>query len=209
MSQGHNCTIRALLDQGSQSSFITKAMVQQLHLKRIPSKSHISGVGEDRTVISKSVVNIQIASRVNPEVVINVRAHVLKSITKLLPAHKVAPLEWKDLEELILADPEYHTPNRVDMLLGAEVYAQIIQEGIKRGPKGSAVAQCTSLGWILSGAMETINLSSGLKVMHDGLEDNNMLKRFWELEDEFPLAKEKLLTEGEKRCEEIFHTTTE
>lgn len=200
-------TMRALLDQGSQSSFITEAMVQQLGLKKTATKIQITGIGDDRVLISKAVVNLKILSRIDSQVVINVKAHVLKSITTLLPTSEVKVFEWKELHEIALADPGYHTPNRIDMLLGAEVYGQILQEGVKKGPQGSPIAQCTSLGWILSGALDATEGTTDVKVMHI-VEDNDYLKRFWELEDDIPMCKEKLQTNDEKRCEEMFAATT-
>lgn len=62
---------------------------------------------------------------------------------------------WPELEHLYLADPEYNTPNKIDILLGAEVYGKIIKEGLIKCPSGSPVAQNTALGWILSGQVHS------------------------------------------------------
>ncbi|KAH9633000.1 hypothetical protein HF086_000360 [Spodoptera exigua] len=78
------------------------------------------------------------------------RAWELKSVTSLLPFAKVARLEWVDLNDDDLADPEYFIPNRIDVLLGAEVYSQVIQHGVKKNTNGTLLAQETTLGWVLS-----------------------------------------------------------
>ncbi|KAL0821968.1 hypothetical protein ABMA28_005356 [Loxostege sticticalis] len=207
--RGEKFVIRALLDQGSQSSFITESIVQLLGLKKIPVRSQISGVGGENSLISKAMVEIEVSSRTDPNVRYQIRAYVLPSITTLLPSEKVKVTEWKEFTELVLADPGYSSPSRIDMLLGAEIYSQILQDGVKKSPVGSLVAQATSLGWILSGAVQiSENLPGKIKVMHCQVNDNELLKRFWELEDEIQMSKEKMYTEEERRCEEIFAETT-
>ncbi|XP_022824802.1 uncharacterized protein LOC111355253 [Spodoptera litura] len=95
------------------------------------------------------------------------------------------------------------------MLLGAEIYSQILQNGFKKAPDGSTVAQATSLGWILSGTVTSASQNtSNITVMHTQLGDDEILKKFWELEREPNHIKKHLLTEEESRCEEIFKATT-
>lgn len=112
--------IRELLDQGSQGSFVTEATVQYLGLKKIPTTNKISGLGKPKGLISKAAVIIKIKSRIYPNVNISVRAYVLKCFTSMLPASKVELVDWKELKDLTLADPHYHTSNNIDILLGAK-----------------------------------------------------------------------------------------
>jgi hypothetical protein len=115
-------------------------MVQQLGLKKSYVKSQIYGVGSENRLMYKAMVNLKISSCVHQTFIINVEVFVLKSITTLLPSNKIEAVEWKELSEIILADPGYYTSNRIDLLLGSEVYSQIIQDGIERGLKGSPLA---------------------------------------------------------------------
>lgn len=143
--------VRALLDQGSQGTFVTESTVQFLGLRKTPSRQTVIGVGGEKSATAKSTVILQLRSRIDPTVQINVKAFVLKSVTALLPATKVTRVDWLGLGDDDLADPEYDRPNKIDVLLGAEVYSQVIQEGIKRNLGGTLLAQDTKLGWILSG----------------------------------------------------------
>nr|XP_049703353.1 uncharacterized protein LOC126056028 [Helicoverpa armigera] len=200
--------VRALIDQGSQVSLVTEATVQYLGLKKIPSTHVIKGVGGDKEITSRSVVIMNVKSRVDSNFNIKVKAYVLKSITSLLPVTKVNAIKWVDLQNEQLADPQYHTPNKINVLLGADVYRQIIEEGLKRNSEGSVIAQCSKLGWILSGVVDTsISFSSNLVVLHAQVDDNEALKRFWELEAE-PTNQKKIMSEEEKQCEELFAATT-
>ncbi|CAK1581575.1 unnamed protein product [Parnassius mnemosyne] len=165
-------------------------------------------MGEHETT-SKAMVIMELQSRVDSNFRIKVEAFVLKTITAPLPTCKIDPSSWIELEGLVLADPEYHTPSHIDMLLGVGIYNQILLEGIKRSPEGELLAQATSLGWILSGQITmTAQSAHKIKVLHCCSNDNDLLKRFWELEAEPEIKKEKMFTDEEKRCEEIFNKTT-
>ncbi|CAG5007379.1 unnamed protein product [Parnassius apollo] len=205
---GAEFTVRALLDQGSQASFVTEKIVQYLGLKKQPTKGIISGVGGDNNLISKSMVYIKIQSKYDPTVEFVVKAYVLKSITSLLPARKITELKWVEINNIPLADPQYHTPHKVDMLLGAEVYSKILQDGVKRDPGGTIIAQKTSLGWILSGAIRSSDVgTSHLKILHIHMNEDQVLRKFWELEAE-PNNNKKIPTKEESWCEDLFRQTT-
>ncbi|CAK1597853.1 unnamed protein product [Parnassius mnemosyne] len=204
--------VRALVDQGSQGSFITESMAQYLGLKKILTKHRVTGVGGNKTVMSNSSVVVDIRSRVNPDYNVQVNAYVLKSITSLLPVVTATRVEWVKLNEDVLADPEYHRPNKIDVLLGAEIFSQILQNGIQRSTSGSLVAQETELGWILSGVVGTegssfINSYPCITVMHSNVQADDFLRKFWEIEAE-PSGTEKILSKEEEECENIYTNTT-
>ncbi|XP_046966958.1 uncharacterized protein LOC124534969 [Vanessa cardui] len=204
---GEDYKLRALIDQGSQSSFVTESAVQYLGLKKKPTINLIAGLGGEKDVVSKAAVQFTLKSMYDPTVKISVNAHVIKCITSPLPAEKIEPMEWLQQKKLLQADPEYHTPNRIDILLGAEVYTKILRAGIKRGPLGTPLAQATCLGWILSGVIESnTKPASHINVMHCHCTSD--LKRFWELEADIQLPKDKLFTDEEKFCEQHFKTNT-
>lgn len=204
--------VRALVDQGSQGSFITESMAQYLGLKKTLTKHRVTGVGGNKTVISNSSVVVDICSRVNSNYSVRVNAYVLKSITSLLPVVTATRVEWVKLSDDVLADPEYHTPSKIDILLGADIFSQIIRDGIKRSTSGSLVAQQTELGWILSGVVGTESSSDissypCITVMHTNVQPDDFLRKFWELEAE-PSGSEKILSKEEVECENIFTNST-
>lgn len=112
-SSGCKQTIRALLDQGSQASFVT---VKFLGLTRKPVSGFVSRLGEGRMRI-KHTASLHVESRHNPVSSIHVNAYVLHSITSLLPTTKLRVSEWADIGNLPLADPTYTTSGRIDILL--------------------------------------------------------------------------------------------
>ncbi|KAJ0169553.1 hypothetical protein K1T71_014738 [Dendrolimus kikuchii] len=206
-NQGEQYTIRALLDQGAQASFITEATAQYLGLKKSPVKGYISGLEGNQSVSAKGRTTLTFSSIYDAKVKLSVDVYILKTITTLLPSKRIVTAEW--VCDLPLADPQYNTPNKIDILLGAEVYSKVIQDGVRKGPQNNLVAQNTSLGWILSGRVTALHQpTANVVVMHSCVEDNDMLKKFWEMEAEPQLNKCDILTDEEKRCEEFFSQTT-
>ncbi|XP_063539370.1 uncharacterized protein LOC134748506 [Cydia strobilella] len=129
-------------------------------------------------------------------------------------ATKLNVSKWAEIEDLPLADPAYTTPGKVEILLGAEVYAEIILEGLikKRSEvgKGTMIAQNTMLGWIVSGqavrGSET-EVSARFTSLHVHIQEDDLLRKFWEMENEPNMIK-KDMTKSEQQCEEFFNLTT-
>lgn len=108
------------------------------------------------------------------------------------------------MQDLELADPNYNTPGNIGVLLGADIYGQIILAGLVKGPLGSPIAQNTHFGWILFGKVGETTKTSATTSFHivaDPLEST--LKKFWEIEE---FSTTRLLTSEEKVCEDIFDT---
>ena len=76
-------------------------------------------------------------------------------------------VEWDHLSNLELADPDFRTPAQIDLLLGAEVFASILRDGRRTGPRGTPSAINTCLGWVLFGK---INDSDVVDVANNTLE---------------------------------------
>lgn len=151
-SSGNHSTFRSLLDQGSQSTFITESAAKRLGLQRVANKVVIARVGDQSNpIVSKSTVNFRLRSIHDPNFDIPVKAHVLSKLTSVIPSKKVKIQTCRNLLNLKLADPNFYTPNNVDLLLGADVISQILVEGLLKGSSGSPTAQNTRLGWVLSG----------------------------------------------------------
>ena len=97
---------------------------------------------------------------------------MLKKVTRDLPLHPIPiALKWDNLSDLELADPEFRTPARIDLLLGAEVFASILRDGRRTGPRGTPSAINTCLGWVLFGK---INDSDVVDVANYTLEQDEL-----------------------------------
>ncbi|XP_045501426.1 uncharacterized protein LOC123698718 [Colias croceus] len=199
--------VRALLDQGSQASFISEKTVQLLGLPRIPINGLVSGLGEG-LARSKYLVSLFIESYHNPSTTIQVNAHVLSSLTTHIPSHRLHTPSWPDVHNLTLADPSYNIPGKIDVLLGADIYSEILLNGVLKNSQG-LVAQETTLGWILSGKLpqSSERLTNRSITMHVQERSDELLKKFFEMEAE-PDSIERKLSPSEIKCEELYDATT-
>ncbi|XP_013161253.1 PREDICTED: uncharacterized protein LOC106113074 [Papilio xuthus] len=205
---GKTYPIRALLDQGSQASFVTEATVQLLGLKRFSVNGMVSGLGGGQTRV-KYMVTLGLKSRHNPEITYHVNAYVLGSLTSLLPGCKLETPDWLELQKFNLADPNFASPGKIDVLLGAEVYYEVLLDGMMKQPQGKLLAQNTVFGWILYGKLsDSSSANDNVTSLHLRFTpDDECLKRFWELEAE-PDQIQKRLTKEEQLCEDIYQSTT-
>ena len=100
----------------------------------------------------QSVTRFTVSATHSPKRKFIVNAFIVPQVTCELPAHPVsAKRNWKHLEGLRLADPEYNKPGRIDVLLGVEVFLEAMHQGRRHGPSNSPTATNTEFGWVLAG----------------------------------------------------------
>lgn len=180
-------------------------MVQKLKLQRFPSRQEIGGVG-NTLVVSYHAVDVRLGSHCTEYAVVE-PCHILKKITRELPANAVDSSQWKIPPGITLADPKFHEPGAIDLLLGMELYYELLLEGfIKLGPE-QPVLQNTVFGWVAAGRVGIQPHRNQRKVAHvcstGDAEDS--ISRFWELESCWsPSTK----SPEETSCEEHFVATT-
>ena len=204
---GTTHTLRALIDQGSQASFITESASQLLGLRRTRIQGHVTGINSTKTMQTRSMIESLVLTSLDKEYNISVDAYVLNTLTTILPAHNII-CSWPQISKLKLADPTYSTPGRIDLLLGAEVYSRILLDGLHKSPQASIIAQNSHLGWLLSGKIDDHSPSCNtIVIMHSRLEIDETLRKFWEVED-LPTT-ERTQTMAEIKCEEFYVSTTQ
>jgi hypothetical protein len=69
----------------------------------------------------------------------------------MIPAIFVGSSDWVIMEGLMLADENINTPNSIDILLGANVFFEVLRHDMKTLPGNYPVLQDTKIGWIISG----------------------------------------------------------
>lgn len=110
------------------------------------------------------------------------------------------------VDGLDLADPEFFARNPVELLLGADACAGLVQPGLRRGRPGEPIAQQTQLGWIILDAVGVGHTSSMSALQCSTADDlSAMVRRFWE-QGELPRAPVPLSAK-DLRCEVHFCRT--
>uniref|UniRef100_A0A182NMZ3 DUF1758 domain-containing protein n=1 Tax=Anopheles dirus TaxID=7168 RepID=A0A182NMZ3_9DIPT len=124
--EGRETPARALLDQGSQLNFISERLVQHVRLKKRRLHKPLCGIG---AVVLKTekVVEATIKSRISPFVSV-VDCLVLSKITANFPAQTREIDNFNIPKEVVLADPSFYECEQIDLLLGAELFAEMLQQ---------------------------------------------------------------------------------
>jgi len=196
---------RALLDSALQGHFVTERLVQQLNLIKFKAQIPVQGINEVTKTIHYAA-SLEIKSRFsNWETKRD--CTILPKIAGMTPATFVDSSDWGIPEGLMLADENFNRTNSNDILLGADVFVEVLCHDRKTRPGNYPVLQDTELGWIVSGkiplaAPEEVPRKSFFIRNSDNLDQQ--LQRFWEIEE----LPNKAWTADEIPCEEHFKKHT-
>ncbi|XP_050463467.1 uncharacterized protein LOC126857789 [Cataglyphis hispanica] len=198
-------TARALIDQGSEVSIVAESLVQRLQLSRTPASTDIVGVGGQLTGSRGRVELALTPLRDGPP--LRVSALILRQLTLYTGGIRVSRNTWPHINGIELADPDFFADDSVELLLGADVCATILQPGLRRGGRRQPVAQRTTLGWILSGSVGTSATTRSAQTHHccsDG-DLHDLVQEFWRQEE--VVAKAIPPTTEEQEAEDHFVQT--
>ncbi|XP_046141661.1 uncharacterized protein LOC123987780 [Osmia bicornis bicornis] len=208
---GVQTRVRALLDQGSQSSFVSESVANLLGLQKRRVDVPLVGLGAKSAGTAHQATSFKIISLIDPLFQVETNALILSKLTSQLPARCPMELDLGMFAGLSLADPQFHITGSVDVILGADVYGQLLRSGLRSFPPSSLVAQETVLGWIVSGPVLTVGSrravdrgTAPLHALHCAREEDidESLQRFWTLE-ELPTVTASLRPLDEA-CEKLF-----
>ena len=184
---GSSTRVRALLDSASSTSFVSERLAQSLGLPRSRHNVHISGVaGLSHHSPLQSVATFNVTSTYSPSKSFTVTAIVVPRVTCDLPIEPVhSESHWTHLSDLPLADPDFGRPGTIDILLGVDIYADVMLQGRRCGPSGTPVAFQTQFGWVLTGRTGS-HVSSHLSITSHHVSvasGDDLLRKFWEIEE--------------------------
>ncbi|XP_043474031.1 uncharacterized protein LOC122506102 [Leptopilina heterotoma] len=207
LEHGQLIYVRILIDQGSEISLVTESLVQMYRIPRRKSCVSIIGAGALPTGRSKGSVSLKLKSNYNSDYYCLMIAEILPKLTSIIPSSKVHNPTWEHLTEIDLADPNFFDPSSVDIILGSDLYHEIIENGLKRGKEGEPIAQLTSFGWILSGPTGQTSSVNNVQGYHCSCERDwyALIEEFWR-EGEVTDSKPPL-TPDEEECENHFRST--
>nr|CAI5818943.1 unnamed protein product [Callosobruchus analis] len=206
----HQC--RALLDNGSQSNFISKSLMTKLDLLCSKINIPVVGVGNACTNISlRTSTDIKSADDKYRN---KLDFLVLEKITECLPTVAFSRNKLNIPSNIKLSDSQFNVPSEIDVLLGATIFYNILKFGTHSLGPYQPTLQNTVFGWTLSGmlnsnecrnrAQKTVSCHA-VTISNDDQILQNQLEKFWQVE-ECPTTNS--LTPDEKECERIFTTTT-
>lgn len=195
-----------MLDQGSAMTLVTERLAQRLRLKRQRVSVSISGVG-GASIAAQYAVQVSRVAQWATTLVFHVRSRI-KSLSTYVPprTNHIQSLDY--LQGLELADQFPSSHDKINILIGADLYGILLLDGLRRRASNEPVAQNTIFGWILSGvtSAESTPYSPSITTQHccTNAELIHQLRQFWEIEEALVQSH---LSEDEKRREEHFRST--
>lgn len=199
-SNGHPQSVRVLFDHGSSACLISEKCVKKLGLPRRAGNLQVKGVAASNGGSTNGVTTLTIMSRLDQTSSLNFKAYILNVLTDVIPSNH---FEFKDLgsvRHLHLADPEFNTPNEIDIIIGSNKYLQTLTNELFYNNKGEPIAYNTLFGWVISCELE--DDEGDLTVNHIDIDE--AFRKFWEIQE---IAVTLPFTKDEELCETHFAQT--
>ncbi|XP_039303907.1 uncharacterized protein LOC120357485 [Solenopsis invicta] len=198
---------RALLDSGSQSHFITESFAKQLRLKSTEDKFKINGVNRSVSRATKSV-NIKLTSRFGTFGT-ELECIIIQQITPMIPIFECDTVKLNISKNIRLADPNFHVPGQIDILIGSEIFWDLFCIGQIKLGKNMPTLQKSLFGWVVTGPTQINNVKKAIQISCNlSIIDqiNETIHKFWEVEA-YETNNKTGLDQEEKYCEKFFKET--
>ncbi|KAJ8915284.1 hypothetical protein NQ315_014792 [Exocentrus adspersus] len=197
---------RFLLDSGSQANFLSLEFSRRLKLHLSPCYYNVCGFGSISSSIHGSA-NLVIISQHDINSRYSIEVLVVEKVTDQLPPVPIDLSSLSHLDSLPLADSSFHVPQKIDGILGAHLFANLLRNKHVAGPPHTPIAVETSLGYVVMGSSPVL-VPSQSAITHTyctTIESlDKLVHRFWEIED-IPCAP--VLHPDDVECENLFQTT--
>ncbi|KAH9639823.1 hypothetical protein HF086_013808, partial [Spodoptera exigua] len=203
---GEKVTARALLDSGAQGCIASTWLVERLRLRVESGGNYIRGVGGVKVPGLVGQVALSFSPLQSSRPRIRVSAIVLRNVIGRHPVVQLPSRVVALTSGLSLADPKFHVPGPVDLLIGADVLGLLQLGSSKLLQSGGLVSVATDLGDIIMGPVlspcplqgEDDNLQVGPSLAES-------VQRFWEVEEP-PSAPRQ--NPEHLECESFFQNNT-
>lgn len=187
---GKETVVRALCDSGSQVSFILSELVDDMSCKITNKPTSISGICEGKNKITKQAT-LQVYSTTNNNT-LRLNCCVVPKITCELPQFQIDKNIIKVPSHLILADPNFYEKEKIGMLLGCDVFFDILLREQYPVVPGGLHLQNTAFGYMAAGKIPHTStsdpVSNFVSIIPERKSDSiesleNTMNKFWKCED--------------------------
>lgn len=206
LHSGLTYTARALIDSGSEGTFISERLFNILKLPFKNTSVQISGLNNSVFAGIRRECSFLLGTPLNPNLQISVTALVVTEFAANLPSCTIPNSVFSDLPEIQLADPKFYSSSKIDILIEGDIFQSIICSGIKHNICGSLIAQKTIFGWILTGPVDiSCNSKSTIISYFCEISLDKEISRFWEVEN---LPQKNFMSPSDQACENLYKQST-
>lgn len=196
---------RALLDSASQTHFVTERLANLLSQRKEPVDYLVSGLNDSNTRLRHRIRTT--VKSLDGSFATELDFLIAPRITGDVPVKTLDVSGWPIPDEIKLADPTFHQKGRIDMLIGAGIFWDLLKNDRIRLAPNLPVLTNTEFGWIVGGVIDeegpVIARSFCQTTGEERLED--LLRSFYRLEscDEFQTTT----TKSDEECLDHFKQT--
>nr|XP_033204548.1 uncharacterized protein LOC117165186 [Bombus vancouverensis nearcticus] len=191
---------RALLDTGTSMNFMTDKLANSLGIKQRRCAIQI-GALDNLSTTAKRYTTATITST-DGKYKKTLRFLVIPAMLTFIPSEPIDPSSLGLPRNIQLADPQFHCPAPIDVLLSTgSTFASLCigQVNLAQPGEPELRLQKTRFGWVIGGSPTSQTAINTFHATTTALQKD--LARFWEI-DEGPATTH--LSESERLCEEHF-----
>ncbi|XP_073811758.1 uncharacterized protein [Musca autumnalis] len=120
---GVTYSARALFDSGSEGTFITERLFNQIKLPFKRANAQISGLNNSNSASVRKQCTFILSSKIDRKFELTVSAFIIPKLSGNLPSHSLPTSFFKNLPNISLADPNFFKSSQIDLLFGSDVVA--------------------------------------------------------------------------------------
>lgn len=188
-------------------------MAEQLKLKREKLTCSVYGINKSNHTVSHQI-STKIRSCIS-DYEINLNFLILPKLTMQIPSVTIDLFNINVPTDITLADPSFYpsfyVSQRIDMLIGAEIFFDLMCNGQLKPVSHGPIFKNTNFGWIVSGpvADKACEIKSSLSYFCNVNESfvnlDKRINKFWQLEEVTDKTASSL---DEKMCKDHFDENT-
>ncbi|GFX78363.1 integrase catalytic domain-containing protein [Trichonephila clavipes] len=203
-ADGYRIKLRGLLDNASTICVMREDIARKLGFKFKSANQSITGIN-GITQSSKYSANIEVSNR-DYTFARNVQFSLLPKIIDAIPVSKLNISDLNIPASIELADYNFHMPGQIDILIGSELFFEILNPEQYYLQEGNVILQNTKFGYLVTGTLPQSQQQANCCLISEPSLDITV-KKFFELESLPDDSKEITKSEEEIYCEEHFVST--
>ena len=196
---------RALLDSGASMSMLSNKVAQTLQLPRHATNITFSGAQATPLQVSQAITQVSLCLMHSHHPILSITAAIVPRVTCDLPLQGATHVrDMPHIRSLSMADPTFHLPGRVDLLLGCDIISEIMLRDRINGPKDAPMAVETVFGWAILGPHlpNSTNQTVNVVTPEGATPCDELLTHFWETEE--PPTNHPIFTPEEESVQKAF-----
>ncbi|XP_062141968.1 uncharacterized protein LOC133850025 [Drosophila sulfurigaster albostrigata] len=184
---GTTYTARALIDSGSEATFISERLFQCIKLPFQSVRAQVSGLNHAVAAQSQKLCHFSIGSPTKPR--LHIETFVIPQLAGKLPSRDMPRAFLRDLPAIELADPHFYKSAQIDILIGADILPYRVTLPLRK-PDGIQLGHSRSIA--LAQFLKNENRLS----RNDSLKEqyNAVLQEYVDLGHMTPISPQAIVT---------------